>query len=412
MGVLSAMGARLRAGLAVMAGGQISTGDNPDHWIFRHVGHRTHSSIPVSESLALNLSAVWACVTLMADAIALLPLDVFRKQGDERLPQSGHPVARLFSGAANEDATSGTIVSTATMHALLWGNGYLEIERSRRTREPVGLWPMLPDRTRLEVRRGVDGVREVVYPTSINGMPEVVPARDVCHIKGYSFDGLIGMSPVSIARQAIGLGLAMEEFGAKFFANDAKSGGFLMHPGKLGQKAVENLSSSFGEEGQGGRQGWHKPKILEEGMKWQSTTIPPEDAQFLGSREFQIAEICRIYRVPLILVQSHEKTTSWGSGIEQLMIGFVTYTLDPWVRRWEQEISRKLLSEAERVAGFYVKFNVNALLRGDMAARQAFYSGGIGSGWLMPSEVREKEDLAPIPGLDDRRMNGGAANAA
>jgi HK97 family phage portal protein len=198
------------------------------------------------------------------------------------------------------------------------------------------------------------------------------------------------------------MGLAMEKFGAKFFANDSKSGGFLQHPGKLGDEGVKNVAAGF--NAQGGPDNAFKIKVLEEGMKFISTTIPPDDAQFLSSREFQVAEIARIYRVPLVLLQSMEKSSSWGSGIEQMMIGFVVWTIQPWLVRWEQEMNRKLLSDAERAAGYFIKFNLNALLRGDMKARGQFYKDLFGIGAINPNEIRSLEDMNPYDDGDQFRV--------
>jgi HK97 family phage portal protein len=280
-------------------------------------------------------------------------------------------------------------------HQVLWGNGYQEIEVNGKG-EAMGLYPLLPDRT---APRRTDDRQDVVYQTSIDGTSIDLTKERVLHVPAMSFDGYIGTSPIAVARQALGLAIAAEEFGAKFFANDAKSGGFLMHPAKLSDQAHKNLKEDH--QRQGGLDNAHRVKVLEEGMKFVQTTIPPEDAQFLGTREFQIAEIARIFRVPLVLLQSMEKATSWGTGIEQMMLAFLTWTLNPWIIRTEQEMNRKLFTQRERDAGLFVKLNVNALMRGDMAGRSAFYKSGIDGGWMTRNEAREKEDMNPLPGLDE-----------
>lgn len=382
-----------------------------DGWLIRAIGGgKTKAGVRVSESTSLNHSAVWACTTLIADVISMLPVDVLQRVGENRVSHPDHPVARLLGGSANEEMGSSVVVNTQQLHTLLWGNGYTEIERNRRG-EPVALWPLLPDRTAPETSFGRDNLRRLRYRAVIEGQSHLLTPDRVLHIKGYSFDGLRGMSPISVHRQAIGLGLAMEEFGAKFFANDAKSGGFVMHPGKLGAKAVKNITDSFGpkeEGGQGGLDNAHKVKVLEEGAKFISTTIPPDDAQFLGTRGFQIAEIARIYRIPLILLQVLEGSTVWGTGIEQLLIGFARYTLAPWLTRWQEELGRKLLTDAERRAGFYIKFNMNALLQGDSAARAAFYTALYNIRSMNPNEIRALEDMNPYP---DGEQFGGTPNS-
>jgi HK97 family phage portal protein len=380
-------------------------------WLIRAIGGgKTKAGVSVSEHTALNHSAVWACTTLLADVISMLPADVLRREGENRVQQDGHPVARLLNDSANEEMPASVVRNTRLMHALLWGNGYSEAEFNGRG-VPVSLWPLMPDRTEPYVGFGEDRLRRLRYRSTIEGASVNLPPRRVLHIKGYSFDGICGVSPISVARQAIGLGVAMEEFGSKFFANDAKSGGFVMHPGKLSAKAQQNITESFGpadEGGQGGLDNAHKVKVLEEGAKFISTMIPPEDAQFLGSRNFQVAEIARIYRIPLILLQVIEGSTVWGTGIEQLLIGFVRNTLRPWIRREEEELGRKLLSEAERRAGFYIRFNLNALLQGDSAARAAFYTAMYNIRALTPNEIRSREDMNPY---DEGDQFGGTPNS-
>ena len=381
-------------------GGVQSLADD-DGWIVRAIaGGKTKAGVLVSEWEALQNTSVWACVTLIADVVAMLPIDVYRREGEKREPQPGHPVAQLLNGSANDDMGASTMMRTLQMHTLLFGNGYAEVERTRGG-DVHALWTLLPDRTRPQVTFPA-GFRQLSYQASINSRNVVLPPSHVIHLMGYSFDGICGMSPIHVARNAIGLGLAMEEFGSKFFANDARSGGVLMHPGKLSDKAKTNIVESFhGTGGQGGLENAHKLKVLEEGMKYIPTTVTPEDSQFLGSREFQLAEAARIYRVSLVLLNSLQGSTVWGTGIEQLMIGFVTWTLDPWITRWQEELGRKLLTKQERAAGFYIKFNLNALLRGDMAARAAFYKAGITDGWLGRNEARALEDRNAVAELDE-----------
>jgi HK97 family phage portal protein len=381
--------------------GEVQGIGDGDGWLVRLLsGGNSKAGLPVSEWGALSSTSIWACVTLIADCIAMLPIDVYQRKGEKRTLQPEHPVAQLLSGSANDDMGASSMIRTQQMHTLLWGNGYSEIERTRGG-EVVGLWPLLPDRTRPEVTFPA-GARRLTYATQIDGRSFTLPPSQVLHLMGYSFDGICGMSPIYMARNAIGLGMAMEQFGSKFFANDAKSGGVLMYPGKLSEKAKQNVQDSFHRDS--GAENAHKVKVLEEGMKYIPTTVSPEDSQFLGSREFQLAEAARIFRVSLVLLSSLEGSTVWGTGIEQLMIGFVTWTLGPWIKRWQEELERKLLTPEERKAGFYIKFNLNALLRGDMAARAAFYKAGITDGWMTRNEVRGLEDRDDLPGLDEPLM--------
>lgn len=371
---------------------------DPNNWIVRAIhGGQVRAGTAVSEHSALNLPPVYRAVTLVSNCIAQLPLAVYKKgiRGGEIADQ--HPLNQVLRLQPNEDMSSFSLLQTKQHHVMLWGNGYAEIERNGRG-EVVGLWPMLPDRTYPEKPKG-EGLK---YRTTIDGKQYLLPKENVLHIKALGFNGYSGYSPISLHRQGLALALSTETFGAKFFENDAKSGGFLQYPGKLSANAKQNLDESV--NAQGGLEKAHRVKLLEEGMKFVSTTIPPEDAQFLGTRTFQIEEIARMFGVPPILLYSMEKTTSWGSGIEQLMIGFLTLDMQPWYRQWEQQMDIKLLTEDERNQGYYTKFNMNALVRGDMSARGAFYNTMFNVGAFSPNEIRAKEDMPGYEGGDDHRL--------
>jgi HK97 family phage portal protein len=354
----------------------LSSGDG---WFVRMLGGgKTSAGASVSEYSAPYLPVVYACLNRIGNPIANFPLEIKQRDGlGGSTSVTQHPMSQRLGLRPNDYMSSRSLRKTTQGHALLWGNGYQEIERNQRG-EAVGLWPLLPDRTR---PHRVEGVLE--YRTNIDGRTFRIDHGDVAHVMDLSHDGYIGYSQVAIAREAMGMAKALEEFGGKFFANDMKSGGFLMHPGRLSGNARSNIKGPDNRanperpeaalEKQGGLDNAHRVKVLEEGMKFIQTTIPPEDAQFLGTREFQIAEIARLYDVPLVMLQSHEKSTSWGSGIEQLMLGFIRQTVLPWVEATEQEYNWKLFTEDQRDAGMFVKFNMNALLRGDMAARATFY---------------------------------------
>lgn len=364
------------------------------HWILRAIGGRSKTGLHVDEFSALNLSAVYACVSRIANPIGMFPIQIYRPNAKgHRELDTNHRLNTVLRRRPNPYMNVRTLKKTGQAHALLWGNGYLEIQRDNAGRA-IGLWPLLAWATH-SVRIG----EALKYRTNIDGKTFDIDAENVIHIMDLALDGYCGLSIIQMARSAVGLGQAAEEFGERFFANEAKSGGFLLHPGKLGDKAKENIADSVTEE-QGGLDNAHRIKVLEEGMKYVPTTIPPDDAQFLATREFQVAEIARMYGVPLFLLQSHEKDTSWGSGLEQMMIAFVVQTLAPWIEAWEQELNWKLFTEDERAQGYFVKFNLNALLRGDMATRKEFYKAGITDGWMLRSEAREKEDLPPVDGLD------------
>ena len=368
---------------------------NHDHFLGGGFGRLTHAGTVVSPHNALALTAVYSCIGIISDSQAQLPVAVIqttRKNGKtQKTKILQHPIARIYNTQPNPFMTSMTLRCQIQAHALSWGNGYAEIQRDQ-AGTPIALWPLLPDRTWLRKRDG-----EVWYETTVGGQLFRIEAADMLHILGMSFDGLVGHSPLTIAREAVGLGLALEEFGAKFFGNDMKSGGFLTHPGKLSQQAQENILESM-ERNQGGLTNAHRLKILEEGLTFTPNTIPPEDAQFIKTREFQVEEIARLYRVPLFMIQSQAKDTSWGTGIGQQSLGFLRYTQNPWIIRWEQETDRKMLTPRERMNGLGIKHNVSALLRPDSEGRQKFYTAARKreTGWLLLNEVRELEDLNPI----------------
>lgn len=392
-------GAALAAGMIAepkASFGPTSSLASSDGWFWRNLGgDKTDAGARVNQWNATTLPSVYSSVSIIADAMASLPGGVFKRRKDGRGSDEvpGHPVSRLLGLTPNEDMTAFTYRQTFMHHVLLWGNGYAEVERTYGG-DPVNLLLLYPDRTNPKKPSG----ERLRYESSVDGKRITLPPEDVLHIPALGFDGIIGYSPVAVAREAMGMGLAMQKFGGKFFANDAKSGGFLMHPGKLGDVGTKNVQESFAK--QGGPDNAFKVKVLEEGMKFIQTTIPPDDAQFLASREFQVAEIARIFRVPLVLLQAMEKATSWGSGIEQMMIGFVVWTINPWVVKWEQEITRKLLSPVEIAQGYYFKFNLNALMRGDMKARAEFYDKMRKMRALSANEVRAFEELNPYPGGD------------
>jgi HK97 family phage portal protein len=293
---------------------------------------------------------------------------------------------------------------TGQAHACLWGNAYQEIQRNG-AGEAIGLWPLMPWSTWPDK----SGDR-LDFRTTVDGQTFRLASDNVVHVMDVSLDGYTGLSTIQQARNAVGLAQAAETYGEKFFANEARSGGFLQHPGKLSAKARSNISEDADQAG--GLDNAHRIKVLEEGMKYVPVSIPPDDAQFLSTREFQISEIARIYNVPLFLLQHSEPGTVWGSGMEQMLIAFVVHALEPWTTAWEAEYDLKLFSEREREQGYFVKFNMNALLRGDMQARAAFYESGITNRWLKPSEARSKEDLPRDDTVDEtpQQPTGGLEN--
>jgi HK97 family phage portal protein len=368
---------------------------------------KTSTGKYVSERLSLSLPVVYACVSLRADMTAMLPARVVIRRGNTTTEVEGDPRAAMLNDRPNEAMTAFGCRQAIDATTLLWGDGMGEIIRDNAGRG-VGLWPIPAGCVRPEIDR-TQGEPHLRYRGSIGTIPFDAPASEVLHMRTMTLDGITGLSPVAEARQAVGLGLAMEEFGAKLFGNEAKSGGFVSHPSTLGTVALENLRESL--NARGGLDNAHSIRVLEEGMTYQASTIPPEDAQFLGSREFEIAEIARMYRVPLELLQSQGKTSSWGSGIEQLFLAFATWTIGPHAKQWGQEMTSKLLTPAERARGMRIELDWRFLTQGDSQARAAYIDRLIRASVLSPNEGREMEGRNPRPGGNDYAMlptTGGA----
>ena len=357
---------------------------------------RTTSGKPVNERTAMQTTAVYACVRILAEAVASLPLHVYEYQDDggKKLVHD-HPLYYLLHDEPNPEMTSFVFRETLMSHLLIWGNAYAQIIRDG-TGRVLGLYPLLPDK--MDVQRDDRGNIYYVYSRNSDENPMFkeygdirLKAEDVLHIPGLGFDGLIGYSPIAMAKNAVGMTLACEEYGASFFANGANPGGVLEHPGVLKDpsKVRESWNSVYR-----GVSNAHKIAVLEEGMKYQQIGIPPEEAQFLETRKFQINEIARLYRIPPHMVGDLDKSSF--SNIEQQSLEFVKYTLDPWVIRWEQSLQRSLLLPGEK-GKYFIKLNVDGLLRGDYQSRMNGYAVGRQNGWFSANDIREMENMNPIP---------------
>ena len=349
----------------------------------------------VTERSAMQMTAVYSCVRILAEAIAGLPLHLYRYTdtgGKEKAID--HPLYLLLHDEPNPEMSSFVFRETLMTHLLLWGNAYAQIIRNGKG-EVVALYPLMPNK--MSVDRDEKGHLYYSYSRSqdeaptMKGSTVILRPEDVLHVPGLGFDGLVGYSPIAMAKNAIGLAIATEEYGAKWFANGAAPSGVLEHPGTIKDpgRVREAWQSQFGGSSNSG-----KIAVLEEGMKYTPITISPEQAQFLETRKFQINEIARIFRVPPHMVGDLEKSSF--SNIEQQSLEFVKYTLDPWVVRWEQSIMRRLLSPEEKRT-YYVKFNLEGLLRGDYQSRMNGYAIGRQNGWMSANDIRELENLDRIP---------------
>lgn len=349
----------------------------------------------VNEMSAMQMTAVYSCVRILAEAIAGLPLHLYRYTdtgGKEKA--INHPLYRILHDEPNPEMSSFVFRETLMTHLLLWGNAYAQIIRNGKG-EVLGLYPLMPNR--MSVDRETDGSLSYTYtrysddtPT-MRGVTVKLKPYDVLHIPGLGFDGLVGYSPIAMAKNAIGMGIACEEYGARFFANGAAPSGVLEHPGTIKdpQKVRESWNATFK-----GSANAHKIAVLEEGMKYTQIGISPEQAQFLETRKFQINEIARIFRVPPHMVGDLEKSSF--SNIEQQSLEFVKYTLDPWVIRWEQSIARVLLSEDDKKK-YFISFNLEGLLRGDYQSRMNGYAIARQNGWMSANDIRELENQDRIP---------------
>ncbi|MTI71081.1 MAG: phage portal protein [Firmicutes bacterium] len=364
----------------------------------------TTSGKTVNEKTAMQTTAVYACVRILAETIASLPLHTYihTDRGKEKAIE--HSLYYLLHDEPNSEMTSFVFRETLMGHLLLWGNAYAQIIRDGRGKV-VALYPLMPDR--IIVDR--DNKGEIYYLYNKDGRSYTLRNYEVLHIPGLGFDGLIGYSPIAMAKNAIGMAIATEEYGAKFFANGANPGGVLEHPGIV--KDPARVRDSWNSVYQGSNNA-HRIAVLEEGMKFNSIGIPPEQAQFLQTRKFQINEIARIFRIPPHMIGDLEKSSF--SNIEQQSLEFVKYTLDPWVVRWEQTIKRALFSENEKKK-YFVKFNVEGLLRGDYQSRMTGYSIARQNGWMSANDIRRLEDMNLIPeelGGDRYLTNGNMVDIA
>lgn len=356
---------------------------------------RSTSGKPVNERTAMQTTAVYSCVRILAEAVASLPLHIYQytDKGKERV--ADHPLYSVLHDEPNEEMTSFVFRETLMSHLLIWGNAYAQIIRDGAGRV-LGLYPLLPNK--MQVDRADNGEIIYIYSRDSEENPNFstygqiyLQQQDVLHIPGLGFDGLVGYSPIAMAKNAVGMTQACEEYGASFFANGANPGGVLEHPGVLKDpgKVRESWNAVYR-----GTNNAHKIAVLEEGMKYQQIGIPPEEAQFLETRKFQINEIARLYRIPPHMVGDLEKSSF--SNIEQQSLEFVKYTLNPWVIRWEQSLQKALLLPEEKKE-YFIKLNVDELLRGDYQSRMTGYATARQNGWMSANDIRQLEDLNPIP---------------
>ena len=359
----------------------------------------------VNPRQAVQVSTVYACVRVIAETIASLPVGVYEDTEEGTRKAKEHPLYRLLHDEPNNEMTSFVLREVMLAHLLLWGNSYCQIIRSGRN-GIVGLYPLLPDH--MDVDRDSNGVLTYTYTTT-EGRQVVLTPQDVLHIPGLGFDGIMGYSPIALEKNAIGLGIAAEEYGSSFFKNGARPSGVLTHPNtvKDPKRLRESWNATYGSSSNGG-----KVAVLEEGMTFAPISMPNNEAQFLETRKFQVEEICRIYRVPPHMVADLSRATF--SNIESENISFAVHTIRPWLVRIEQAMNRALFSEKEKAGShgggrFYVQFNIDGLMRGDYKSRMEGYAIARQNGWMSANDIRALENMNPISseeGGDAYLING------
>lgn len=361
-------------------------------------GSRSDAGETVTDSAVLGLSAVWACANLISGTISTLPAMIYRPSADGRDVAKDHPLYRLLHDSPNFDQTAVDFWEFISNSLEFWGNAYAIIDRDS-VGKVAALTPVNP--ALVVVRRLQNG--SLQYEWTEDGRHHKRTDETMLHVRGFGGSPLGGMSTLHFGRNAFGLARAVDRAAGATFANGMRPSGALTFDKFLSQEhraiAETQMVEKFVGAVNAGR-----PMVLEGGTTWQQLTINPEDAQMLESRRFSVEEICRFFGVPPHMIGHTEKSTSWGTGLEQQVIGFQKFTLRRRLKRIEQAINKQLLTPAERARGIYVEFSLEGLLRGDSASRSAFYQSGLANGWMTINEVRGLENLKPVPGGDTPRM--------
>jgi HK97 family phage portal protein len=373
---------------------------NPAPWLYEALGGlSTNSGISVNEQTALQFSAVYACVRVISDQIASFPKHIFKQVNDrERKKLYDHPAYKLIDKEPNEFCSAFDLWDAVTSSVLLWGNGFAHLNRDDNF-NITSISFIHPSNIKIHYDY-VGNTLVLVYEDT--RVKDLIPPRDMLHFKGLTYDGVQGQGVIrNFAKESIGLSIVTERFGAKFFGNDTLLTKYVSHPAALGEEAYKRLRESLQKNYSGIDNAFGGGKgipVFDEGMKLENVTIPNEQAQFIGTRQHQVEEICRWFKVQPHLIQHLLRSTN--NNIEHQGIEFVTQTLTPWVVRFEHELNRKIFTEKEKNK-LYVKFNMASLLRGDIVARTSHYTQMINAGVYNPNEVREMEDRNPREGGDE-----------
>lgn len=358
----------------------------------------SRSGAIVNEKTALEVTTAFACARVIIEGIAQVPFKIYQTQGESRREAVEHPAYWLLSKRPNDWQTSVEFREQIGLHLVLCGGAFVFVNRAGDGR-PLELLPFLPGWVTVKRRDDMS----IDYEVRIDGRaPQRIPAENMWHLRGPSWDGLNGLQVVKVAREALGLALATEEHSARMFGNGAKVGGVLSTEQTLKQDQVDALRQAW-QDAQGGNSNAYKTAILYGGLKWSPMAMQNDQAELTETRRFQVEEVCRALRVMPIMVGHADKAVSYASA-EQLFIAHVTHTLMPWYRRVEDSADVNILGMDAVKRGYYVKFNANALLRGSVAARGQFYREMYGIGALNPNEIRGLEDLNPYDGGEKYRV--------
>lgn len=365
-------------------------GPADDFW-YQPIGFNS-SGVRVTALTAMKVSACFACVRVLTETMASLPRQIFYRNADnEQVEDLQHPLKTILNRAPNSLQTAFEFWEMLTAFTALYGNAYAKIDFDNKG-QIIALWPLKPDCIRIELMPSKN--LRFIYNNPVTRQTEIYLQEEIFRVPGLSLDGYTGLNTVLFAEDALGLSIATEIFGGKFFSQDATPSVVLEHPNKLSDTAIKNLKQSWARQHSGLNNAF-SVAVLEEGMKVSPIGVPNKDSQFLETRRYQIAEIARFFGIPLHMVNELEKSSF--SNIEQQSIEFVKYTVRPRSIRWEQRVNKDLLLDEK----YYMKHNLDALLRGEILTRYQAYTAGINAGWLTRNEARRREDLNPLPGLDE-----------
>lgn len=379
---------------SIFTGGRLVTPDKGSQ-MAGVSAHGTVGESVVSDERNMQISTVWACIRLISTVTASLPLDVYETENDQRRKaDNSNPLAKLLRFRPNNFMTALEFREAMTMQLCAYGNAYALVERNG-VGDVISLLPLMS--ANMDVRLSDNG-KNVIYRYQRDTEFADFSAKDIFHLKGFGFNGLVGLSPLAFSAKSAGVAIAMEDNQREFFANGAKSPQILMTDGKVLTKEQRGQLEENFKEIAGGpvkKRLW----ILESGFTTQAIGVSPQDSEILAARKFQVAELARFYGVPPHLVGDVEKTTSWGSGIEQQNLGFLQYTLKPYLDRWEYSIERWLVKDKDQ-GRLHAEHNLDGLLRGDSASRATFMQTMVNTGIRTVNEVRRLDNLPPLPGGD------------